>query len=98
MKYETIVKPKENRMVETCRMDEAFRIDKSWYVRINIHDTDIENFGDFFEMHVVCGSPGVVDFCEYLPVMHLGSQSLCYVYSKQFADEWADLKLSLLIK
>ena len=47
MKYETIVKPKEKRMVETCRMDEAFRLDKSWYIRVDINDGEIKNYDDW---------------------------------------------------
>ncbi len=98
MKYETIVKPKEKRMVETCRMDEAFRLDKSWYIRVDINDGEIKNYDDFFEIHAISDNFRGNTHDDYVPVMHLGAQSFCYVYSHQVADEWADLKLSLLVK
>ena len=99
MKLNFTTKPKENKKIKECKAGEAFRWGDSWYTPIHICDSVIKNFGDFYDEHVIGdGMPQASSFDKAIAVIHLGSQSLCYVNGEFEADEWADLSATLCVK
>lgn len=89
----------EKRQIKTCKSGEAFRWGDSWYTPIHIHDDQIKNFGDFYDEHVIGDDmPQASSYDKTVAVLHIGSQSLCYVNGEIEADEWADLTATLCVK
>ena len=98
MKFEIVPKAKEKRKISTCKNGEAFCFNGSWYIVINITDTGIGGFDDFFQLHCIHDGPHSDDYGKYITAMHIGSQGFCYVYGDIEPEEWADVKLALTLK
>lgn len=99
MKLNFTPKQKEKKKIGECKAGEAFRWGDSWYTPIYICDNVIKNFGDFYEEHVIDdGMPQASSYDKAIAVIHIGSQSLCYVNGEIEADEWADLSATLCVK
>ena len=99
MKLNFTEKSKEKKKIKECKSGEAFRWGDSWYTRLYLLDNQIKNFGDFYEAHVIdAGIPQASSFDKAVAVIHIDSQSLCYVNGEIEADEWADLSATLCVK
>ena len=98
MKYEIRPKEKETKLIAACKNGEAFRYNDSWYVKLDFCDTGIGGFDDFFELHCIHDGPRSQNYNDFITVMHIGSQTLCYIYKNVEPDEWADITVALTLK
>ena len=89
---------KEKRKIKTLQAGEAFRWGTSWYVKIEINDDEISNFGTFYEEHTIADMEEAIDYSKAIAVMHLSTQSFCYANGELEADEWANLVATLSVK
>ena len=85
----------EKRKIKTAKVGEAFRYNDSWYACLYISDGEINNFGEFCDMHFVTEMPLPTDYSDLYPAIHLGSQGFCYLNGELEAHEWATLEAKL---
>lgn len=98
MKITVMPPTKEKRKIKTIKAGEAFRWRECWYIKVDVVDEEISEFGDFYDTHVLTDMPGAKNYDEAVPVMHLGSQGFCYANGELEADEWANLTAVLSVK
>lgn len=78
--------------VKDIKDGQVFRWDNCWYIRVNMIDENIHNFGDFYDDHVLQDMPQARNYEFAVPVLHLGSQSLCYANGEIEVDEWGTIE------
>jgi hypothetical protein len=71
---------------------QAFRWGECWFIRVNLNDECIRNFGDFYDKHVLKDMSQARDYNTAVPVLALGGQSLCYVNGEIEVDAWGTLE------
>ena len=90
-----IAETKPTRIITTCTKDEAFRLGRDWYTKIEMSDFDIRcDDKDFVENHVLFGHENASGFA-LVPCLHLSSMSFVYVDGNRTAEEWAILSATL---
>ena len=92
MKVVTHNVPPKKKTINQISDGQAFRYGGCWYIRVNINDECIRNFGDFYDEHVLQDMPQARSYNTAVPVLHLGSQSLCYANGEVEVDEWGTME------
>ena len=92
MKVITKTQSLPKKTINQIKDGEAFRYGDRWYIRINLDDEIIRNFGDFYDEHVLTDMPQAHSYNTAVPVLHLGGQSLCYANGEVEVDEWGTLE------
>ena len=92
MKVVTHTPTPKKKTINEISDGEAFRYGACWYIRVNISDDCIRNFGDFYDEHVLQDMTQVRSYKTAVPVIHLGSQSLCYANGEVEVDEWGTME------
>lgn len=92
MKVVTHNAPPKKKTINQISDGQAFRYGDCWYIRVNINDECIRNFGDFYNEHVLQDMPQARSYNTAVPVIHLGSQSLCYANGEVEVDEWGTME------
>lgn len=101
MKYKIAEKSQEKRQISTCNNSEAFLWNDSWYIRAELRDGEIQDFGDFFEANVIEDGTFILeewDYTDYIPIIDIRTHTLHYMHERVIADGWADIQLSIMPK
>lgn len=62
MKLDFTNKPREKKKIKECKAGEAFRWGDNWYTKVEIDDTNISNFGSFYDGHCIHDMSEVMDY------------------------------------
>lgn len=98
MKIVTQTPTPKKKTISQISDGQAFRWGDCWYIRVNIADDCIRNFGDFYDEHVLRDMPQACSYTTAVPVLHLGSQSLCYANGEVEVDEWSTVEALIAIR
>lgn len=85
--------PPVKKTINQIKDGEAFRCGDCWYIRITMNDDCIRNFGDFYDEHVLQDMPQARSYNTAVPVLHLGSQGVCYANGEVEVDEWGSAEV-----
>lgn len=77
----------------------AFKYREYWYIKINLKEDNIGQYDVFFEDHVIKDdwNENAEKFNDYVPCLHLGSQSLCYLRKDTKVAEYGTPTLSVAL-
>ena len=90
-----IAETKPTRIISTCTKDEAFRLGRDWYTKIEMEDFNIRCYNkDFVENHVLFGHENASGVA-LVSCLHIPSVSLVYIDGNRTAEEWATLTATL---
>lgn len=90
-----IAETKPTRIITTCTKDEAFRLGRDWYTKIEMSDFGIRcNNKEFVEEHVLFGDENASGVA-LVPCLHISSMSFIYIDGNRTAEEWAVLTATL---
>ena len=81
-------------------MGTAFKYQDCWYIQINVMDSVITKcYDEFFDMHVIKDdwNEEAERFDDYVPCLHLNSQSLCYLRKDAKIAEYGTPTLSVAL-
>lgn len=92
MKVVTHIPAPKKKTINQISDGQAFRCGDCWYIRVKINDECIRNFGDFYDEHVLRDMPQARSHNTAIPVLHLGSQSICYANGEVEVDEWGTME------
>ena len=92
MKIVTRTPSPKKKTINQISDGQAFRYGDCWYIRVNLIDECIRNFEDFYDEHVLQDMPQARSYNTAVPVLCLGSQSICYVNGEIEVDEWGTME------
>jgi len=92
MKVVTHTPAPKKKTINQIAEGQAFRYGDCWYIRVNLDDGCIRNFGNFYDEHVLKDMPSARSYNTAVPVLSLGSQSLCYVNGEVEVDAWGTME------
>ena len=93
MKITKRTAPLVKKTINQIKDGEVFRYGGCWYIRINLNDDCIRNFGDFYDEHVLQDMPEARSYNSAVPCIHIGSQSLCYANGEVEVEEWGTAEI-----
>lgn len=85
--------------VEALPIKTAFKYHDCWYIKIHIKEDNIGEYDVFFDDHVIKDDWNEEAECfdDYVPCLHLGSQSLCYLRKDIKVAEYGTSTLSVAL-
>lgn len=92
MKVVTHTPAPKKKTINEIANGQAFRYGDCWYIRVNIDEECIRNFGDFYDEHVLQNMPFARSYDTAVAVLHLGNQTLCYANGEVEVDEWGTME------
>lgn len=77
----------------------AFKYCDCWYIKINIKEDNIGDYEEFFDDHVMKDgwNEDAESFNDYVPCLHLGAQTLCYLRKDIKVAEYGTPTLSVAL-
>jgi hypothetical protein len=92
MKVVTQTPTPKKKTINQIAVGQAFRWGECWFIRVSLNDDCIRNFGNFYDEHVLKDMPSARNYDTAVPVLSLGTQSLCYVNGEVEVDAWGTLE------
>lgn len=92
MKVVTQTPTPKKKTINQIANGQAFRWGECWFIRVDLNDDCIRNFGDFYDEHVLQDMPQARSYNTAVPVLSLGGQSLCYVNGEVEVDAWGTME------